>query len=182
METPRNTSTAQPLTLDELLELRRSARELGVDLNVTDAERELLDRHDLELREAAAELGIDLPAISVQAYLVIEQPHRRRTVEQNAAWYTEVELTPGRYPVLAPGPLPYFRKAVVDGTVVDESFAPMFAGVAYGPGSKRHVGQPYRYWHPIPDNAETRPEAVARFNEQHAGRARLELTIQTRED
>lgn len=113
------------------------------------------------------------------AVLVIETAHKRRTSEQVAAWYTEVELRPGEYPIESAGPLPYFRSARVPGVIVDEHFPSMFGGVAYGPGRKDGIGEETVYWVHLPDKCEEDGEYGAngrvRFNVHNQGKARIEL-------
>lgn len=114
------------------------------------------------------------------AVLVVEEAHTRRTTEQVAAWYTEVELQPGEYEIIAPGPLDYFRAAKVDGVITDEHFPSMFGGVAYTAGRKDNIGKPTTYWLSLPDKCDDEASEYGRkgrerFNEFNAGKAHIEM-------
>ena len=85
-------------------------------------------------------------------WIVVEPGTRVRKHYEVAAWWTLLELEPGRYPVVARGisclddPVPYWAMVSIPGTIVEEFFPSLFGGVAYGlPDPSKNAGREDRY-------------------------------------
>lgn len=106
--------------------------------------------------------------------------HKRRTVEQTACWYTEIELKPGEYEIYCPeGSLKYFRYARVPGVITKEHYPSGFGGMYYAnPNDGKNVGNETVYVMKLPDSCDD-PEneygrlGRERFNEYNEGKAEI---------
>lgn len=62
-----------------------------------------------------------------------------------AAWWTDIRVTPGTYPLLWTNQGYGWVSAALPGVVVDESNASHFGGVAMGVSHRRNIGKPETY-------------------------------------
>lgn len=79
-------------------------------------------------------------------WYLVPKDHIYRTGYECAAWYTDVLVKAGRYPIMRTGTgRSASYSAKLPGTCVAEDFTPLWGGVPIGPSRQDGVGQPATY-------------------------------------
>jgi len=75
----------------------------------------------------------------------LEKPEVFQKLYECAAWYTDIEVQPGVYPVTTDG---YWLFVELPGVIVSDNFQSLFAGMPIGDAydRKQNAGKPATYW------------------------------------